>query len=66
MPKYIVLLKPLVELGYTVCFVRDGCLITVDHRILIGYNTFLCTTRASNCDVTAINCSITIFLLACT
>ena len=47
----------------TVCFVRDGCLITIDHWILIGCNTFLWATRASSRDVTAINCSSKYFCL---
>ena len=46
-----------------VCFARDGHLITVDHQIPIGY-TFLCATTASSHDMTTINCSIKIFLLA--
>ena len=56
MPKSIVFLNSFAELGYTVCFVRDGCLIAVDRRIPIGRNTFLWATTASSRDVTAINC----------
>ena len=46
------------------CFTHDGHLITVDHQIPIGCNTFLWAARASSHDATAINCSIKIFSLA--
>ena len=54
MPKSIVLLKSFAQLGYTICFICDGCLIPVDRRIPIGCNTFLRTSRASSRDVDAI------------
>ena len=54
MVNLIVLSVSLAELGYTVYFVHDSRLIIIDHRILIGCNTFLQATRASSCDVTAI------------
>ena len=47
------------------CFARDGHLITVDHWIPIGCNTFLWATRASSHDITTIKCSIKILLLVC-
>ena len=65
MPKSIVLLKSFAQLGYTVCFVRDGCLIPVDRRIPIGCNTFLWASRASSRDVSAIKQLIKIFSLTC-
>ena len=60
MPKSIVLLQSFAQLGYTVCFVCDGCLIPVDRRIPIGCNTFL---RVSSRDVNAIKQLIKIFSL---
>ena len=48
------LLKVPAQLGYTIWFIHDGCLITVDHQILIGCNTFLQASRASIRDVSAI------------
>ena len=50
----IVLSKPFAQLGYTVCFIRNGCLIPVDHWIPIGCNTFLWSSRASSRDISAI------------
>ena len=65
MTKSIVLLKSFTQLGYTVCFVRDSCLIPVDRQIPIGCNTFLQASRASSCDVSAIKQLIKIFSLTC-
>ena len=45
------------EFGYTVRFIRDSCLFTIDHWIPIGYisfNTFLQASRASSRHVTTI------------
>ena len=53
------------ELDYTVWFVRDTRLITVDHRIPIDCNTFLWESRASSRDVNAIKKLIKIFSLMC-
>ena len=61
MMKSIVLLKSFTQLGYTICFVRDGCLIPVDRRIPIGCNTFLRASRASSRDIRAIKQLIKIF-----
>ena len=47
---------------FSIC---DGHLITGDHRILIGCNTFLWATRASSHDVATIKKVIKIFSLAC-
>ena len=65
MIKSIVLLKSFAQLDYTVCFVRDGCLIPVDRWIPIGCNTFLWAPRASSHDVSTIKKLIEIFLLTC-
>ena len=49
------LLKLFAQLGYTVWFVRDGCLITVDHQILNGTSQYILQpSRASGHDVSAI------------
>ena len=63
MVNLIALSDVLAELGYTAYFVRDSSLIIVDHRILIGCNTFLRATRASSRDVTAIKKVIKILSL---
>ena len=63
MPKITISLKLFEELGYTVWFDRDTRLITIDHRIPIGCNTFLWASRASSRDVSAIQKLIKIFLL---
>ena len=65
MPKSIVLSKLFAQLGYTVCFVRDGYLFPVDHRIPIDCNTFVRASRASSREVSAIKKIIKIFLLTC-
>ena len=62
--KFIVLLKSFAELGYTIQFIRDSRLITVNHRIPIGCNTFLWASRASSRDVTTIKKVIKTFSLA--
>ena len=62
MVNLIALSDSFAELGYTAYFVRDSCLIIVDHWILISCNTFLWATRASSRDVTAVNKVIKIFL----
>ena len=54
MSKSIVLLWSFAQLGYTICLVRNSCLIPVDRRISIGCNTFLQASRASSRDVNAI------------
>ena len=54
MPKFTVSLKLLEELGYTIWFIHDTCLITVNHWIPIGCNTFLWESRASSRDVSTI------------
>ena len=66
MMKSIVLLKSFAQLGYTVCFVYDGCLIPVDCRIPICCNTFLRASRASSRDVSAIKQLIKYFHLHAT
>ena len=63
MVNLIALSDPFSELGYSTYFVRDSRLIIVDHRILIGCNTFLRATRASSRDVTAIKKVIKILSL---
>ena len=65
MTKSIVLLKSFAQLGYTVCFHHDGCLIPVDRPIPIGCNTFLQASRASSRDISAIKQLIKIFSLTC-
>ena len=65
MPKFTVSLKLFEEFGYTVWFVRDTCLIVVDHRIPIGCDTLLQASRASSRDVNAIKKLIKIFSLTC-
>ena len=65
MTKSIVLLKSFAQLGYTVCFDRDGCLIPVDRLLPIGCNTFVQASRASSHDVSAIKQLIKIFSLTC-
>ena len=35
-------------MGYTICFICDNCLITIDHWIPIGCSTFLRAIRASS------------------
>ena len=64
MPKFTVSLKLFEELGYTVWFICDTCLITADHQILIDRNTFLRASRASSRDVSAIKKLITYMQLA--
>ena len=54
MVNLIALSDAFTELGYTAYFVCDSRLIIVDHRILNGCNTILWATRASSCNVTAI------------
>ena len=51
MVNLIALSDSFAEFGYTAYFVRDNRLIIVDHRILIGCNTFLRTTRAFSHDI---------------
>ena len=65
MPNFIIFTKLFVQLGYTVFSICDSRLITGDHRILVGCNTFLWGSRASSRDVTAIKKAIKIFLLTC-
>ena len=65
MTKSIVLLKSFAQLGYTICFACDSCLIPVDRRIPIGCNTFLWASRTSSRDVGAIKQLIKIFSLTC-
>ena len=55
----------LAKLGHTILPICDNRLITADHRIPIGCNTFLWASRASSHDVTAIKKVIKIFSLAC-
>ena len=65
MPNFIIFTKLFTKLGYTVFSICDSRLITGDHQILIGCNTFLWRSRASSRDVTAIKKAIKIFSLAC-
>ena len=51
-------------LGHTVLLICDNHVITIDHWILIGCNTFLRTSRASSHGVIAIKKLIKIFPLA--
>ena len=53
MPNFTIF-KTVQKLGYTVFSICDSCLITSDHQILIGCNTFLQATRKSSHDVTTI------------
>ena len=65
MPKFTASLKLFEELGYTVWFIRDTRLITIDHQIPIGCNTFIQASRASSHDVSVIKKLIKIFPLTC-
>ena len=65
MPNLIIFTKLFIKLGYTVFSICDGRLITGDHWILVGCNTFLWASTASSRDVTAIKKAIKIFSLAC-
>ena len=58
-----ILSKSFAQLGYTVCFVRDSCLIPVDRRIPIGCNAFLQASRAFSRNASAIKQLIKIFSL---
>ena len=53
--------KAVRKLGYTVFSICDSHLITGDHRILIGCNTFLQEFKASSRDITTIKNNQNIF-----
>ena len=63
MPNFTISITLFKKLDYTVFSTCDSSLITSDHRILIGCNTFLWATWASSRDVTAIRKIIKIFCL---
>ena len=65
MPNFTIFTELFAKLDHTVLPICDNHLITVDHRIPIGYNTFLRASRASSHDVTAIKKGNKIFSLAC-
>ena len=61
--KFTISTKLFKKLGNTIFSICDSHLITSDHQILIGCNTFLWVTRASSRGVTTIKKVIKIFLL---
>ena len=65
MPNFNIFTKLFAKLGYTLFSICDSRLITGDHQILIGCNTFLRAIRAYSRDVTAIKKVLKIFFLAC-
>ena len=65
MPNFIIFTELFAKLGYTEVSICDSRLITSDHRILNGCNTFLRGSRASSRDATAIKKAIKIFSLTC-
>ena len=65
MQNFTIFTELFAKLGHTVLPICDNRLITVDHQIPIGYNTFLQASRASSHDITAIKKAIKLFSLAC-
>ena len=54
MLNFIIFADLFTKLDHTVLPICDNCLITVDHQIPIGCNTFLRASTASSHDVTTI------------
>ena len=64
MPTFTIFTELLAKLDHTILPICDSHIITIDHLIPTGCNTFLWASRASSHDVTAIKKLIKIFSLA--
>ena len=63
MPTFTIFTELLAKLGHTIAPICDNHIITIDHLIPTGYNTFLWASRASSHDVTTIKKLIKYFHL---